>query len=168
MISPLVKEFALVLWLLPAAPARQFYRQLIARLAAECDAPLFEPHLTLGLRRNATERLEPIAAQPIELRVLGIDTSDKFSKTLFVRLKTTPELQALRDSLGVEILSFDPHVSLLYKNLPPLEKTRLASSITLPFACTSFDLVQMVRCPSPTVSRADVEAWQVIASEELK
>jgi len=46
-------DTVLAYWLLPAPPAREFFRATIGRLAAQYDAPLFEPHLTLAVGSDA-------------------------------------------------------------------------------------------------------------------
>ena len=104
---------------------------------------------------------------------LRIDQSDEFIKTLFVQFAMTAELgkinsvirHAVNDSSQYEL---KPHLSLLYKNLPAASRSELAASITLPFSEIPFDSLRAIRCVSPTQKRADVEAWEVIASKILR
>ncbi len=157
---------ATVLWLLPAEPARGALRALVARLAEECNGPLFEPHLTLGPGSPAS--LGNAAGTPIYLRTVGVDFAAQFTRTLFVRLEFTAGLRSLRRSLGIKSSrAFDPHISVLYRALPEERKAQLACSIALPFASVLFDSLALVRCPYPTNSRADVESWKVVASRKL-
>ena len=74
----------------------------------------------------------------------------------------------MRGSLGGAGSGFDPHVSLLYKKLSMERKTQLAASIRLPLFAVTYDTLQIVRCPSPTATRTDVESWKVIASQRLE
>lgn len=160
------ERLATVLWLLPAEPARGALRALVARLAEECDAPLFEPHLTLGTGSPASLRL--VGGTPIRLRTIGLDFAAQFTRTLFVRLEFSAELQTLRHSLGIKNPgAFDPHISVLYRALPEERKAQLARSIALPFARVLFDSLAVVRCPDPTNSRTGVESWEVVASRKL-
>lgn len=160
------KTFAHVLWLAPARPARQYFRRLIAGLARAHDAPAFEPHLTLGYCSAAMPA--DIGAAAIELPIAEIDSSAKFTKTLFVRFRLTPALEKLRESLGMPARGFDPHLSLLYKHCSAKERARLAATVALPFSKVEFDTIQLVLCPSPTASRADVESWKVLGSQRLR
>ncbi len=68
-------QTVLTYWLLPAQPAREFFRETIGRLAAECDAPLFAPHLTLAVGPDSVAQaqriLAGVAAGPIELHANG-------------------------------------------------------------------------------------------------
>lgn len=161
------KHSVVVLWLIPSAATRTFFRQTIERLARECEAPLFEPHLTLGVTAGPPDLPRELAVAPIQLKTLGIFWSATFTKTLFVRMLATPQVEALRTSLGQESYLRDPHLSLLYKETSAEEKARLATRLVLPFSSVTFDTVQAVRCPNPTTTRADVESWEPIASSQL-
>jgi hypothetical protein len=108
-----------------------------------------------------------LAVTPIQLKPLGIFWSETFTKTLFVRMPATPQLEALRTSLGQEGHLADPHLSFLYKETSAEEKARLATRIVLPFSSVTFDTVQTVRCPNPTTTQDDVESWEPIASSHL-
>lgn len=167
MATPASKQSAIALWLLPAAPAREQLRDVIARLAAECDAPIFEPHLTLGVTDDAAELRLGLTNKPITLRALGVFWSDAFTRTLFIRFAATPDLAALRESLGMRTGDYDPHVSLLYKDMTAKRKAELASSIAPAFSAATFEALQAVRCPIPTATRADVESWKMVASRKL-
>jgi hypothetical protein len=167
------REGVLAYWLLPAAAAREFFQTTIGRLAAGCDAPVFEPHLTLGigpdLLDDAQRRLRGVAAGPIELRAGGIDFTAKFTQTLFVRFDSNPSLENLRDSLGLAGGgAFDPHVSLLYKKMPADKQAQLAAVVRLPFQTVWFDALQVVRCRLPVATPADVASWEVVVSHRLK
>ena len=72
--------------------------------------------------------------------------------------------QAGNDSSQYEL---NPHLSLLYKNLAATTRCELAASINVPLSEVTFDAIKAVRCVSPAKSRADVEAWQVVAAASL-
>ena len=170
MIEP--PQFVIVYWLLPAAPARDFFRETIRRLAAKYDASLFEPHLTLAVGPDfpgeVNRTLAGLASGSVELRAVDVAFTSKFTKTLFVRFESSPPLLQLRDSLGAEgDETFDPHVSLLYKKLPAEQQARLAAEIQLPFPAVIFDTVAATRCRLPVATGADVALWESIASRRL-
>ena len=110
--------------------------------------------------------------KPIRLTPLAIDHSDEFIKTLFVQFSMNAELrkvsgiirQSGNDSSHYEL---KPHLSLLYKNLPTIARRELAASIDVPLSEMTFDAIKAMRCISPTESRADVEAWHVVAAASL-
>jgi len=174
MLEPVQAQTVLAYWLLPAAPAADFFRKTVARLATECDAPLFEPHLTLAVgsddAADAHRILTSIAAGPIELQAVAIHFTAKFTRTLFVRFASSPKLEQLRSSLGLVAPNddpFDPHVSLLYKRIPIEKQSQLAAAIKLPFQTARFDAFQVVRCRVPVATPEDVTAWEVVASRRL-
>jgi len=155
-----------VLWLAPAEPDRTFFQETIDRLARQQGAPAFAPHLTFG--RGSAAQLETVNASTLELPVRAIAVSEQFTKTLFVRFNETPELAALRDSLGIEAAGFDPHLSLLYKEMPVTEKEQLAGTISLPVTSVTFDRIEAVRCPDEPVTPENIPTWEIIASRPLR
>jgi 2'-5' RNA ligase len=166
-------------WLSPAEPVRKFFQSIIADLARRYDAPLFEPHVTIHVGANqadtAKEALLEAALefQPVNLRLLGIDHSDEFIKTLFVQLAPNAELRRLnrivRQAAGDSAhYTLKPHLSLLYKKMSAEARRELAESMKVPFSKVTFDALRAIRCVSPTQTRAHVEAWRVLATESLR
>jgi 2'-5' RNA ligase len=162
-------------WLLPAPPAREFLRETIGRLARECGAPVFEPHLTLAIGSDsaaeAHRSLTGITSGPIELHVTGIHFEAKFTRTLFIRFDSSPDLERLRNSLGLERRDdqpFDPHVSLLYMAMTAEKQSQLAAAVKLPFETARFGAVEVVRSRLPVTTSADVTGWEVVASRRLE
>jgi hypothetical protein len=148
---------------------------MINDLARRCDAPVFEPHVTIHVgadRADAAKNALGAAAREcklIGLKPLGIDQSDEFVKTLFVEFAMSAELskingiirEAANDSSQYEQ---KPHLSLLYKNLAVATRRELAASIDIPLSEVTFDAIKAVRCVSPMESGADVKAWRVVAA----
>ncbi len=168
---------ATVYWLIPAKPYRELFRQIIRILAKQFSAPRFEPHLTLFFtlqdRPSAEKILRQIKVRPIRLILREIGFSPKFTKTLFVRCKSSKALENLIVDLAQAANSraksiSDPHVSLLYKKVSTSTKKELASTIKLPFREIVFDSIKAVRCSLPIRHRADVEAWRVVATKSLR
>ncbi len=165
-------------WLIPAEPARSFFRGVIDDLARRYDAPGFEPHVTVHVgskRADAVERALSVAAHVcklIKLKTLEISHSSEFIKTLFVQFALNTELRQLneiirnaaQDSSHYEL---KPHLSLLYKKMPAAARCELADSIKVPFSEVIFDALKAVRCVSPTRSCSGVEAWRVVTTTEL-
>jgi len=173
------RQTVIAYWLIPSEPAHSFFQRIINDLARRYEAPVFEPHLTVHVgadRADAAAKALEKAATEFELVrqiPLGIHQSDEFIKTLFVQFAMTAQLgkingiirYAASDSSQYEL---NPHLSLLYKNLPAATRSELAASITLPFSTIAFDSIQAIRCVSPTQTGADVEAWDLIASRMLR
>ena len=174
----MTRQTVIAYWLTPSEPARSFFQRIINDLARRCDAPVFEPHVTIYVgadRADAAKNALGAAAREcklIGLTPLGIDQSDEFIKTLFVQFAMNADLRkingiirdAANDSSQYEL---KPHLSLLYKNLAAATRCELAASIDVPLSEVTFDAIKAVRCVSPAESGADVEAWRVIAAASL-
>ena len=165
-------------WLIPAKPAHSFFQRVTNDLARRYDAPLFEPHVTVYVGSNRAHVAESAiseaarACKPIKLKALEIGHSSEFIKTLFVQFALNKELQQLNEMIrnaGQNSSHYElkPHLSLLYVNMPAPTRRQMADSIKVPFPEVDFDALRAVRCISPTRTRADVEAWRVVATTEL-
>jgi Cyclic phosphodiesterase-like protein len=171
------KSIALVYWLIPAKSERDFFSEMIRILSKQFNAPCFEPHLTISVTPKTGlspgKILKQIKTSPISLQVSGIGFSSKFTKTLFVRFKSSKSLEKLvvdfaRETRSRAKSAHDPHVSLIYKKMPTSVKKELTSAIQLPFSTVLFDSIKVVRCASPTKTRSDVEAWHIVAKKSLR
>jgi hypothetical protein len=172
------RQAVIAYWLIPSEPAHSFFQRIINDLARRCDAPVFEPHVTIHVGADRADAVETALGdvarrcRRIGLTPLEIDQSEEFIKTLFVQFGMSVELrkisdivrEAANDSSQYEL---KPHLSLLYKNLGAATRRELAASIKLPASEVTFHTIQAVRCLSPTESRADVEAWHVVAAASL-
>ena len=89
-------RFAIAYWLIPSAPASDYFHELIQHLASRYDAPVFEPHLTLGVGpdylKEAARKLAGLSHAPVELRATSIAFTSQFTKTLFLRFRPSAGL----------------------------------------------------------------------------
>ena len=174
----MTRQTVIAYWLIPSEPAHTFFQRIINDLARRWDARVFEPHVTIHVgadRADVAKNALGAAARRcklIGLKPIGIDQSDEFIKTLFVRFPVSAELrkingvirQAANDSSHYQL---NPHLSLLYKNLAAATRRELAALIDVPLSEVTFHAIKAVRCVSPTKSGADVEAWHVVAAASL-
>jgi hypothetical protein len=172
------RQTVIAYWLIPSEPAHSFFQRMINDLARQCDAPIFEPHVTIHVgadRADAAKNALGATAREcklIGLKPLGIDQSDEFIKTLFLKFVMSAELSKINGIIREAANDWSqyelkPHLSLLYKNLLVAIRYELAASINVPFSKVTFDVIKAVRCVSPTESCADVEAWRVVAAASL-
>ena len=168
----------LTYWLIPAEPARSYFASIISDLAARFDAPVFEPHLTIygttmGKNDGAALLAQVVAGCPTySLRLSGVGHSDEFTRTVFVEFHPSETLSRLsanfrKASSIKDEYELNPHVSLIYKTMPVEKKAEIANSVTLPFEEVRFDSARAVISPANIKSRADVEAWRVVATQKL-
>lgn len=169
----------LTCWLIPAEPARGYFASLIGDLATQFDAPAFEPHLTVYVTTagndNAADLLERVVAgcRAYSLLAAGVDYAEEFTKTVFVRFKPNEPVTRLsanfREASTIKNdYQINPHVSLIYKTMPGETKAAIANSLSLPFHEVRFDEAKAVISPAEIKSRKDVEAWRVVATQQLR
>ena len=121
-------ELHISYWLIPTSGLCEYYEPLIAELAERYRAPSFSPHVTLysagGNAANAPWICEVVAPSlrqlgPVEVESVACAT--KYTETLFVRLRTTPELDRLsrqcRAHVGGPAYKLKAHMSILYAEL---------------------------------------------------
>lgn len=171
------KRIVIAYWLIPTEPARSFFQGVINDLARRYNTPVFEPHMTIHVASDGVEAEEVIAkavtgCRLAQAKVLKVCESGEFIKTLFVQFAPDRKLQQLNETIrdaaqDSSDYQLNPHLSLLYKKMSILARRQLAPSIKLPFSDVTFESIKAVRCVSPTRSRADVEAWRVVATKSL-
>jgi hypothetical protein len=99
---------------------------------------------------------------PFSVHVTGVGHSDQLFKTVFLRLAPSDELRALHERIraslsGVDDYVLEPHLSLIYKELPLPARERIARSIRPPesFVCDALSVV----VPGPA-GWTDVPSWR--------
>ena len=168
----------LAYWLLPAEPARSYFTSIINEFARRLDAPAFDPHVTIYATKKANdvpaEILDRVLTdwQPCRLTIRDVEYSDLFIKTVFVQFDPSPNLtrlsQAFQQTSDLhDPYDFNPHLSLIYKEMKSSAKIDMIASIQLPFDEVYFDMAKAVICPLKTRSRQDVENWRVVAVQRL-
>jgi hypothetical protein len=165
-----MKKRITVYWLIPAKPERDLFGDIIGILAQQFHAARFEPHVTLCKAEDGQPvrtTLRQIRATPIRLRIRAISHSSKFTQTLMVQLAPNRAVQRLVEELGGSKHVQNPHLSLLYKNLPAASRRSLAAAITLPFREVTFDYVKAVSCITPPKTKSDVESWRTLTTRRL-
>ena len=162
-----MKKVATVYWLLPAKPERDLFCEVVRILRKEFRGPNFEPHLTLF----STTKDRPASGQRqsgSDLR-RGEQSPKKVLKEISSRsIRLSARDVAFSSEKSSAKISRDPHVSLLYAKLPRAAKKELAAVMKLPFRTVVFDSIAAVRCVSPSRTKADVEAWKILAKKSLR
>jgi hypothetical protein len=168
----------LAYWLIPAEPALSYFRAVIIEFARRFDAPIFEPHVTLYVTNAAEENPTEVLRRTVpnsatyRLSIASIDFSGEFTKTLFVQFRPDTALATLSAKLRSASVSqpeyqLNPHLSLVYKTMARETKEQIANSIGLPFTAVCFDSVKAIISPAEIKARKDVEAWRVVATDNL-
>jgi len=99
------RQTVIAYWLIPSEPAHSFFQRMINDLARRCDAPIFEPHVTIHVgadRADAAKNALGDATREcklIGLTPFGIDQSDEFIKTLFLQFAMSAELRKINNMI---------------------------------------------------------------------
>jgi 2'-5' RNA ligase len=154
------------------------FTSLIAQLVSEYDAAPFEPHITLHAGACTDEDdvdalLGTVAAATEQMELMCGETghTDALFKTLFIQFDD-PRLLALhrrlRDRLTRTVdYTLQPHLSLLYKELPQAVRRDLASHYTFRGKTILFDHIAAVRPGAGQDGWSDVRGWVVWARRPL-
>jgi 2'-5' RNA ligase len=167
------------IWLLPEPARKEALAALVERLARRFGAPPFRPHLTVaaGLRRPLAEVTAATMATadltpPLTLACRGLGHSQSRFQAFFLRFAEEPALAALRDALARRLGAAphrpQPHLSLLYRQLPEAARRALVDElVTAVPDGVRFDRLAVV---TPQVGADDwevVEGWRLLAERRL-
>ena len=161
-------------WLMPCPDDHALLQGIIKELAHRYNTPVFPPHLTLFAgpappEGEETKILDTLDTQrvPESLAVTGLDATARYTMTLLLRCRPDSELLALHDFIRQHAPSseyrLDPHLSLLYADLPLPTKQNLAHELAPPLEEIRFDRIRIVGHPSPVESQEDIADFQDLA-----
>lgn len=154
MTEPMLSKFAV--WLTPAPSDRRWISKVIQDFAAEYNAPIFEPHVTVysgvygpeeGLENVVTEATASLS--PFTLQVTGLNYTKEFLKTGFIVFAPNDRLiqlsKDIRDLLQTSMeYTLDPHLSLIYKDIPLDQKRTAMLRFIVSIATVTFDTVKVM------------------------
>lgn len=159
----------LALWLVPPVTRRSEYATFIDAFADRYGTPRFVPHVTLltNVDRVEEARLRELAdaCQRVELLPRGLAIHDEFFRALIVDIELTPELQQVRSAAerifgSKSPVPFEPHLSLMYGELPRATKEEARRSIEAtqfpPFRPEVVEAVEIKGAPDRWPSRVQV------------
>lgn len=170
-------------WLLPGEPSMRVFAQCVDALAHRHGAPRFLPHVTLHVDRVVPQAdldrvLDEAAARfaPFAMRAGPTGHSPVRFKALFVTL-SGGDITSLAAALAEGVARYrpqpaagqepaaayrlEPHLSLLYKELPDAERPRLAAENCFEGESIYFDRITAVTPAPGAQDFSRVEDWVV-------
>jgi hypothetical protein len=158
-------------WLMPQAQDEAMLAAIIADLAAQFEAPLFRPHLTLVEDRSF--EAQALAAEvagiargiaPFSTRIEGVGTSELFFRAFFARFEAVgPVLElkqrAIHSIAASPIGAFMPHISLAYgvEDTPQRRRVSWEMDKHLAGRMIRFDRIGVVR----SAQTIPIAEWEV-------
>jgi len=163
---------ALMTWLVPAVgPVRDHLLATIDRLAAEHDAPQFQPHITLVPTFDSTgdaaaQMIRLIAASmpPVDVTFTAIGHEQTFFRSLYLVPEPSAQLTAQHETAQRAWAldrgwPFMPHLSLLYSDIPEEQKRPIVGTIGIALPLTvRFDAIELWAREDP-----EVHGWHRVA-----
>lgn len=166
-------------WLVPQLEERKKLQSLIVELAERFSAPVFVPHVTVySCWRTAQQRELAVIAglagncQPITMALPGLAEKDRLTQTLFCELQKSVALTRLFHSLEEGLLpsagrELEPHLSLLYQNLPASVREALVRETMIPLQEIRCDELWAVAIPGQLNAPDDFRGWQTLLIRRL-
>lgn len=150
------------IWLMPSDSDKVYLSSITQSLSEASDAPPFEPHCTIYSSVDDLESAKTIIDQlnfkPFEAKVNGLSQSDYIWKTIIFELETNPHLLLLHylfDQAMLDPYTFEPHVSLIYKEMGEQERERIIQSLSI-ISKINFDRIAIVNTFEPVSEWASV------------
>lgn len=146
----------LMTWLVPAAGTeRDRLAATIDRLAAEHDAPRFQPHVTMAATFDSAEDMAVHALAslvvdmpPVEVTFASVGHEQTFFRSLYLCAEPSARLLALHEATvrawALDPSPYVPHLSLLYSNITEEHKRPIIDNIGISLPLTvRFDAVEL-------------------------
>lgn len=161
-------------WLIPARQDFGYFQNVIEKFAGEVDAPVFRPHVTVFFgQTDSLERVKQIVGAYarntglVRLKALGVGVTGQKYKSLFVIFDNDDYLAGLSSAISNAAVKNDyrlqPHLSLLYKDMPIAEKGLLQQRFHLEVSNVTFDRIEVIREDDPDI----VSQWIPVFVQDL-
>ncbi len=131
----------LSLWATPKIHDARVFGEWIEQLAATTGTAVFAPHVTLVGSVPPSADVAPIERAlagfgAFDVTLVGLADSDQHFRCITVLAAADPPLLDLRSALvaacDADSTPYEPHLSLLYADLPSDERRALRATVTLP------------------------------------
>lgn len=185
---------AMSLWLAPCKREANDWQQLIDSLATKYDAPRFAAHVTaatidsthLGaqhLMSDAIDWLEAVAGDfaPLTLAVSPPSIGESFFQCVLCQLPTGPVARIGQSFLALAgngqvrqgsqnmltRTTQNAHISLLYSEMAPAQRKRIAETIVWPAGPLTLDTLMLIGPGEGETSFKNPQSWEVLGSATL-
>ena len=160
------------IWLIPEKNAAKKITPIISSLSAIHGSPLFEPHITLikgiPITKNIIKNFKTFFDDKycFDLSPKSINTDIHYFKCIFLEIEKNKELLDLRNKVEkffkVIERTYEPHISLLYSDVPLAERKQEAKNISIDLSKITINKIKLYK----TIGK--VYSWEELASISLK
>lgn len=132
-----------VIWLLFEKKDSKYLSEKISNLSRNYHFPFFLPHITVyGLIKLNLDEIQKYVKKSVfnvkqfSVYKKSINHSEEFWKSVFITLKNNNELTLINKKLTnnlkkISDYKFEPHISILYKDLSNSERKKLVNQIKI-------------------------------------
>ncbi len=160
-------------WLLPAEPLNGELRAIIQQLAKKYDAIDFEPHVTIFSGPSHDDQTHAMARgaaslySHVELTPVKIEHTSEYTKTLFIQFQKSNSVSLLSDAIRDRNSRFvnyrlNPHLSLLYKTIPPAVLAGICETLAVPKGPCAFDRLRAIETEIPVIGPDQIKRWRTV------
>jgi len=108
----------------------------------------------------------------VSMRPVGLAGRERLTQALFIKFHRDPMVTAIYQWLDASFsrrskFKFEPHLSLLYKELTASQRDTLIRETTLDLREIIFDELWAVAIPGQLVAADDLDGWQVLLTCRL-
>lgn len=160
------------LFLTPSPDDFAYTADLIRDLSASQGTAPFEPHVTVhsGNLRDLETLMALVtdavtAIPPFALRIRGVASSESYFRSLFMEFEESPLLRGIHDRMrggGEKGYLLDPHLSLMYGEMPRHRREALARGVKLERSEIHFDQVKIMTPRNRQKGWRDTVQWQTL------
>ncbi|MDH7476471.1 MAG: hypothetical protein QHH09_03295 [Microgenomates group bacterium] len=179
-----MKKIDISFWLIPVEEQKRKLQEIIDELADKFKSFPFIPHVTIfhfnyelnqSDLKNIKEETDKLLEKQksFSLKVLKIDYSDIFTKTLFIQFEKNKDLILLYERfLNVfkkySLYSLNPHLSLVYKNkMKEEDKMKIIKSLKLKDKIIFDKLKIIIKSGGSITEEKDILLWKEIYKKKF-
>jgi 2'-5' RNA ligase len=130
-------------WLIPEKKDKEYLGKIIKNLSQKYNSPKFLPHITIyGLVNLEPSILEVFIKSSVKnlksfkIKNTGVGYSDQIWKSIFINIESNDDLNLINNRLTKNLnfyssYQFDPHISLIYKQMPIPEKRKIIDDLKI-------------------------------------
>jgi len=154
-------------WLIIKPEEEYQLTKSIEKLAEQYNAPVFKPHITIyspifgdvaSISEISTAVFED--AKPFKVYSSSVKQSADLWKTVFIQLMIHPRLSQMNQDFNQRVnrkseYTFSPHISLIYKQVAPVNRERIVTAFK-PQQCYTVFGAALVN------TEKAVNLWQIV------
>lgn len=167
------------IWIIPEQEYYDYLVEIIEQISCKYIAPYFEPHVSIytGIYTNEDDieniALKCASSDLISLHIKMVSYTENIFKSLYIDFDNNFKLERISQAINRELkypmhYSLQPHLSLMYKEMSPLDKEEIIKQIGLNITYVKFNRFRIITPTNTTQGWTDISKWKTILDRNLK